>query len=145
MVFAFYLSDLGHCPPDWTDRELPTIERLDGRLVTLDRLDHTRDRDRIYSLYTASAEYGIPEPPPVDRESFEPWLMKKTAGGNNGNYVFYSLVDKMDEADTEKQAEHLVYASVNLRDGVANIGAFYWPGEKEKRKHAVEAFYLVAG
>jgi RimJ/RimL family protein N-acetyltransferase len=134
---AIMETDLAH----WRPARPPARETLDGRLVRLEPLDPARHGDQLLaasSVSDAASRFRyLSEEPPVDRESFEPWLRQAAASVDP---LFFAVIDKGRGVAVGRQA----FMRIEPRHGVIEIGSIYWGPELARRPGATEAFYLAA-
>lgn len=126
---------------DWTPREKPQRRILDGRTVRLEPLDANLHGDGLFaasSVPDAAARFAwLPDTPPTDRASFQPWLERATTGDDP---LFFAVIDKQSGRIAGRQA----LMRVDAANGAAEIGHIYWGPEISRRPAATEALYLFA-
>lgn len=128
-------------PADWTPRQPPRREAMEGHHVRLEPLDPARHGD---GLFAASATPDgedrfrwLFEQPPADRAAFQQWLEKVAASADP---VWYTVIDKASGRIAGRQT----FMRIDTTYGVIEIGNILWNAPVARRPAATEALYLFA-
>lgn len=125
----------------WQPRPRPERRVLEGRTVRLEPLDAARHGDELFeasSVPDAALRFAwLPELPPQDRASFQPWLDKAVASPDP---LFFAVIDKA----SGKVAGRQTLMRIDPANGVAEIGNIYWGPLVARKPAATEAQFLFA-
>lgn len=126
---------------NWQPRPRPERRVLEGRTVRLEPLDAARHGDGLFeasSVPDATSRFAwLPELPPQDRASFQPWLEKAQASPDP---LFFAVIDKA----SGRVAGRQTLMRIDPANGVAEIGNIYWGPLVARKPAATEAQFLFA-
>lgn len=127
---------------NWTPRDRPGREPLEGRLVRLEPLDPERHGDGLFAASTVpdameKFRYLGNDYPPTSRDGFQPWL---DAAGASEDPRHYAVLDVETGAVLGRQA----LMRIDATNGVIEIGNIYWGPDIARTPKATEALYLFA-
>lgn len=132
---------MGNELQDWTERKRPSILRLEGRFVTLEKLSSEKHGEELYGASTmidAEARFRwLPEFPPKSREDFADWLQ---AAESSTDPLFYAVIENR----TGQVAGRQTLMRIDEYNGVIEIGNILWSSMISKTPVTTEAFYLFA-
>ena len=121
---------------NWTARPRPTREPMEGRYVRLEPLDPAKHGDQLYaasSIVDADERFRwLFEPPPENREAFQPWLEKSAASQDP---LFFAVIDKA----SGKVAGRQTLMRIEPAHGVIETGNIYWGPLVARKPAATEA------
>lgn len=125
----------------WSPRERPRREPLEGSHVRLEPLDAAEHGDGLFQASnTADAAtrfLWLGEHAPVSRREFEPWLMKAEASLDP---LYFTVIDRASGRIAGRQT----LMRIDTANGVAEIGNILWNAPVARRPAATEALYLFA-
>jgi len=126
---------------NWQPCPRPTANRLTGRFVTLERFSAERHGDGLFACATmadADARFAwLPELPPADRSSFQPWLERAEASVDP---LYYAVIDQA----SGKVAGRQTLMRIDEANGVIETGHIFWSALISRTPATTEAFYLFA-
>lgn len=125
----------------WTPRERPRREPLEGRYVRLEPLGVAEHGDALFEA-SNTADAGIRflwlgEHAPASRAEFQPWLLKAEASLDP---LYFTVIDRASGRIAGRQA----FMRIDTANGVAEIGSILWNAPVARRPAATEALYLFA-
>lgn len=126
---------------NWTARERPKADPLEGHYVRLEKLDATRHGDALFKA--SSTPDGderfrwLGEHAPTDKAAFIEWVEKAAASTDP---YFFAVIDKA----SGKVAGRQSFMRIDTANGVIEIGAILWNPPVAQRPAATEALYLFA-
>lgn len=126
---------------NWTARQRPDIDVLEGRYVRIEKLDATRHADALFEASsTSNGEERfrwLSERVPTEKAEFMEWMEKSAASADPS---FYAVIDKASGKVGGRQA----FMRIDTANGVIEIGAILWNPPVGQRPAATEALYLFA-
>jgi RimJ/RimL family protein N-acetyltransferase len=126
---------------DWTPRERPQRQVIEGRYVRLEPLDAARHGDDLYAACSGPEAEDLFrflfEAPPIDRAAFDPWLAK--ASGSE-DPLFFAVVDHA----TGRAVGRLTFMRIDPAHGVIETGSILFGPTLARTRGATEAIYLQA-
>jgi len=129
------MTDLGN----WKGCERPRRAAMEGRFVRLEPLSAALHGDDLFaasSVPDAMQRFAwLPDYPPVDRASFQPWLEKAQVSEDP---MFFAVIDKK----TGRVEGRQTLMRIDAPNGVAEIGNIYWGPAISRTPATTEAFYL---
>ena len=125
----------------WTTRERPARTPMEGRYVRLEPLDAARHGEGLYAAAAtpdaADRFRWLPEQPPQDRRSFQPWLDRAAASDDP---LHFTVIDRASGRVAGRQS----FMRIEPAHGVIEIGNILWNDPVARRPAATEALYLFA-
>jgi RimJ/RimL family protein N-acetyltransferase len=126
---------------NWKPRPRPDAKRLEGRHIILERFSAKIHGDGLFAAATlADADdrfRWLPELPPVDRPSFQPWLeMAETSKDPQ----YYAVIDRA----SGRVAGRQTLMRIDEANGVIETGHIFWSSIISRTPASTEAFYLFA-
>ena len=123
----------------WTSRERPAREPMEGRYVRLEPMDPTKHGDGLYAASkTDDADQRfrwLHDQVPDDRETFQSWLEKTATSTDPLHFV---VIDKASDRISGRQA----LMRIDAANGVIEIGSILWNPPVARMPAATEALYL---
>lgn len=126
---------------NWTPRERPARQLLEGRYVRLEPFDAARHGD---GLYLASATEDredrfrwLYDAVPTDRASLQAWLETAEASTDP---LYFTVVDKASGTIAGRQT----FMRIDQANGVIEIGNILWNPPVARTPAATEALFLFA-
>ncbi len=124
---------------NWNGCERPSIDRIEGKYVILERLDAAKHGDSLYAASTtqqADARFKyLFETAPHSKDAFETWLEKEAASTDP---LFFAVIDKVSGRVGGRQA----LMRIDPVHGVIEIGSILWNEWIARKPQATEALYL---
>ncbi len=125
----------------WTPRQRPEREPMEGRYVRLEPLDAARHGDGLFEASSTpdkdSRFRWLYDHAPQDRADFQPWLDKAAASDDP---LYFAVIDKASGRVAGRQS----YMRIDTANGVIEIGNILWNGLVARKPAATEALYLFA-
>ena len=126
---------------NWKPCARPTVDKIEGRFVNLERLSASRHGDGLFeaaSMEDCNERFlWLPEYPPENRQSFQPWLDKAEASRDP---LYYAVIDKL----SGKVAGRQTLMRIDEANGVIETGHIFWSAIISRKPASTEAFYLFA-
>lgn len=124
---------------NWKGCERPSINRLEGRYVVLERLDAAKHGDGLFAASTTEQAQDrfryLFETAAQSREEFDVWLAKASASADP---LFFAVLDKASGRIAGRQA----LMRIDPLHGVIEIGSILWNEWIARKPPATEALYL---
>jgi RimJ/RimL family protein N-acetyltransferase len=125
----------------WTPRQRPEREPMEGRYVRLEPLDAARHGDGVFEASSTpdkdSRFRWLYDHAPQDRADFQPWLDKAAASEDP---LYFAVIDKASGRIAGRQS----FMRIDTANGVIEIGNILWNGLVARKPAATEALYLFA-
>lgn len=125
----------------WTPRQRPEREPMEGRYVRLEPLDAARHGDGLFEASSTpdkdSRFRWLYDHAPQDRADFQPWLDKAAASKDP---LYFAVIDKASGRIAGRQS----FMRIDTANGVIEIGNILWNGLVARKPAATEALYLFA-
>jgi RimJ/RimL family protein N-acetyltransferase len=125
----------------WTPRQRPERQPMDGRYVRLEPLDAARHGDGLFEASSTpdkdSRFRWLYDHAPQDRADFQPWLDKAAASDDP---LYFAVIDKASGGVAGRQS----FMRIDTANGVIEIGNILWNGLVARKPAATEALYLFA-
>lgn len=125
----------------WTPRQRPEREPMEGRYVRLEPLDAARHGDGLFEASSTpdkdSRFRWLYDHAPKDRADFQPWLDKAAASDDP---LYFAVIDKASGRVAGRQS----YMRIDTANGAIEIGNILWNGLVARKPAATEALYLFA-
>ena len=125
----------------WTPRQRPEREPMEGRYVRLEPLDAARHGDGLFEASSTpdkdSRFRWLYDHAPQDRADFQPWLDKAAASDDP---LYFAVIDKASGRIAGRQS----FMRIDTANGVIEIGNILWNGLVARKPAATEALYLFA-
>lgn len=125
----------------WTPRQRPEREPMEGRYVRLEPLDAARHGDGLFEASSTpdkdSRFRWLYDHAPQDRADFQPWLDKAAASEDP---LYFAVIDKASGRIAGRQS----FMRIDTANGVIEIGNILWNGLVARKPAATEALYLFA-
>ena len=125
----------------WTPRQRPEREPMEGRYVRLEPLDTARHGDGLFEASSTpdkdSRFRWLYDHAPQDRADFQPWLDKAAASDDP---LYFAVIDKASGRVAGRQS----FMRIDTANGVIEIGNILWNGLVARKPAATEALYLFA-
>lgn len=126
---------------NWTPRQAPAADVMEGRFVRLERLSAEKHGDGLFACSTmddADARFRwLPEYPPENRQAFRAWL---DTAGRSTDPLYFAVIDKA----LGKVAGRQTFLRIDTANGVIEIGHIMWSSLIARTPATTEAFYLFA-
>lgn len=125
---------------DWTPRQRPARESLQGRYVRLEPLDPVRHGDDLYEAGSGPDMEALWrylwDRPFTDRAAFGAWLEKAAA---SGDALFFAAVDRT----TGRAEGRLALMRMDPANGVIEVGNILFGPRLARTRAASEAIFLL--
>ncbi|MEX4010134.1 GNAT family N-acetyltransferase [Neoaquamicrobium sediminum] len=125
----------------WTPRQRPEREPMEGRYVRLEPLDAARHGDGLFEASSTpdkdSRFRWLYDHAPQDRADFQPWLDKAAASDDP---LYFAVIDKASGRIAGRQS----FMRIDTANGVIEIGNILWNGLVARKPASTEALYLFA-
>lgn len=125
----------------WTPRQRPQREPMEGRYVRLEPLDAARHGDGLFEASSTQDKDSrfrwLYDHAPQDRADFQPWLDKAAASDDP---LYFAVIDKASGRVAGRQS----FMRIDTANGVIEIGNILWNGLVARKPAATEALYLFA-
>ncbi|MBX9465934.1 MAG: GNAT family N-acetyltransferase [Aquamicrobium sp.] len=125
----------------WTPRQRPEREPMEGRYVRLEPLNAARHGDGLFEASSTpdkdSRFRWLYDHAPQDRADFQPWLDKAAASDDP---LYFAVIDKASGRVAGRQS----FMRIDTANGVIEIGNILWNGLVARKPAATEALYLFA-
>lgn len=125
----------------WTPRQRPERQPMEGRYVRLEPLDAARHGDGLFEASSTpdkdSRFRWLYDHAPQDRADFQPWLDKAAASEDP---LYFAVIDKASGRIAGRQS----FMRIDTANGVIEIGNILWNGLVARKPAATEALYLFA-
>lgn len=125
----------------WTPRQRPERQPMEGRYVRLEPLDAARHGDGLFEASSTpdkdSRFRWLYDHAPQDRADFQPWLDKAAASDDP---LYFAVIDKASGRIAGRQS----FMRIDTANGVIEIGNILWNGLVARKPAATEALYLFA-
>lgn len=125
----------------WTPRQRPEREPMEGRYVRLEPLDAARHGDGLFEASSTSDKDSrfrwLYDHAPQSRADFQPWLDKTAASEDP---LYFAVIDKASGRIAGRQS----FMRIDTANGVIEIGNILWNGLVARKPAATEALYLFA-
>jgi RimJ/RimL family protein N-acetyltransferase len=125
----------------WTPRQRPERQPMEGRYVRLEPLDAGRHGDGLFEASSTpdkdSRFRWLYDHAPQDRADFQPWLDKATMSDDP---LYFAVIDKASGRIAGRQS----FMRIDTANGVIEIGNILWNGLVARKPAATEALYLFA-
>lgn len=125
----------------WTPRQRPEREPMEGRYGRLEPLDAARHGDGLFEASSTpdkdSRFRWLYDHAPQDRADFQPWLDKAAASEDP---LYFAVIDKASGRIAGRQS----FMRIDTANGVIEIGNILWNGLVARKPAATEALYLFA-
>lgn len=125
----------------WTPRQRPEREPMEGRYVRLEPLDTARHGDGLFEASSTQDKDSrfrwLYDHAPQDRADFQPWLDKAAASDDP---LYFAVIDKASGRVAGRQS----FMRIDTANGVIEIGNILWNGLVARKPAATEALYLFA-
>lgn len=126
---------------NWTARQPPAREPLEGRLVRLEPLSASRHGDDLFAAATegnADVRFRwLAESRPVSRPEFQEWLEKAEASADP---LFFAVIDKTSGKAVGRQT----LMRIDTANGVIETGNIHWGPRMQRTALSTEALFLFA-
>lgn len=130
---------IGKSLPDWTPREAPAAQVMEGKYCTLEPMDPERHAQDLWEAYRATDEsqwtYLLTECP----SSAEALKEIYTVSNQRKDYHLYTVISRA----TGKAVGTMAFMNMNFQNGDVELGSVNLSAQLKKTRQSTEAIYLM--
>jgi RimJ/RimL family protein N-acetyltransferase len=131
---------VGEAVKEWTPRQIPSKQKMQGQYCTLEKLDIDKHADKLFEVFQHHDDEGawtyLSVGPFQKAEEFKAWLVKASL---NDEIVFYVIL----EEETDLPIGLAGYLSINIQHGSIEVGCLHYSNLLKKTPAATEAMFLM--